>query len=161
MMSAASASPDLTLSSASARECTGIGLIAENSWLVYFVTSIDWPPRLILLADAGTWLRKATRGFCGPRESAKPISRAITIGYTINRATSSGERRRICTSLSSSQRTVEELVAALVQEGHECGLEVEVAVARADRALQVPRRAGEQQLAVGQHQHTVGVALGL
>ena len=28
----------------------------------------------------GTWLRKATRGFSGPRESAKPISTAITIG---------------------------------------------------------------------------------
>ena len=80
MISAASASPDLTLSSASAREWTRIGLIAWNSWLVYFDTSIDWPPRSILLADAGTWFRKATRGFSGPRDSAKPISSAITIG---------------------------------------------------------------------------------
>ena len=28
----------------------------------------------------GTWLRKATRGVSGPRESAKPISTAIATG---------------------------------------------------------------------------------
>src|SRR3981081_222838 len=142
MTGAASASPDLTLSSASARECTGIGLIAWNSWSVYFDTSIERPPRLIVLADAGTWLRKATRGFCGPRDSAKPISSAIRIGYTTSSATSSGERRRICTSLSSNQRMVEALVAVLVQEGHERRLEVEVAVARADGPFQGARRPG-------------------
>ena len=29
---------------------------------------------------SGTWLRKATRGVSGPRDSAKPISTAITTG---------------------------------------------------------------------------------
>ena len=80
MISAASASPDLTLSSASVRECTRIGLIDLNSSFEYFETLIDVPPMLIVLAAGGTWLRKATRGFCGPRDSAKPISSAMAIG---------------------------------------------------------------------------------
>src|SRR5436190_2845187 len=116
---------------------------------------------LIVLAAAGTWLRKATRGFCGPRERAKPISRAMAIGYTTRSVTSSGERRRIWMSLISSQRTVVPLVPALAQEGHEGGLEVQVTVARADGLLEPARGAGEHQLPVGEHEHAIGVALGL
>src|SRR3954451_11149738 len=69
-------------------------------------------------------------------------------------ATSSGERRRIWRSLTSSQRTS---VALLVQEGDKRRLEVRAGVL----AAQLLPRAAEQQLAVGQHEHAVGVALGL
>src|SRR3954468_830165 len=68
--------------------------------------------------------------------------------------TSSGERRRIWRSLTSSQRTS---VALLVQERDERRLEVGAGVLVA----QLLRRAAEQQLAVGQHERAVGVALGL
>ena len=50
-------------------------------------------------------------------------------------------------------------MAALVQEAHERRLEV--ARVAADGLLELGRRAGEQQLAVDQHEHAVGVALGL
>jgi hypothetical protein len=42
--------------------------------------SISSPPRLIVLAVAGTSLASATRGFSGPRVSANPISSATTSG---------------------------------------------------------------------------------
>ena len=48
--------------------------------LPYFDTSIFWPFRSSTLAEGGTRLTNATRGFSGPREIAKPISTAITIG---------------------------------------------------------------------------------
>ncbi len=70
----------------------------------YFETSIFCPFRLITLAAGGTSFRKATRGFSGPREIANPISTAMIIGYSTSSATSSGERRRIWRSLTSSQR---------------------------------------------------------
>src|SRR4051794_8640223 len=60
-------------------------------------------------------------------------------------------------SLSSSQRT--RSVALLVQEGDERGLEVEPA--RPHHPLELARRAREQQLAVGEHEHACGVAVGL
>ena len=51
-------------------------------------------------------------------------------------------------------------MALRVQEAHERGLEVARA-AVADRGLELARRPGEEQLAIREHQHTVGVALGL
>ena len=49
-------------------------------------------------------------------------------------------------------------MASFVEEADERRLEIGGA---ADRPLELGRRAREQQLAVGQHQHAVGVALGL
>ena len=36
-----------------------------------------WPPTWNATAPGGTWLRNATRGLSGPRDSARPISTAI------------------------------------------------------------------------------------
>src|SRR4051794_28189524 len=76
----------------------------------------------------------------------------------ISRATSSGERRRICRSLSSSQRTRIGLVPARVQKAHERRLDVVDVSGQRD---ELGRRAVEEQLGVGEHEETVGVALGL
>src|SRR6266511_3601480 len=54
------------------------------------------------------------------------------------------------------------LMAALVEKGHEGRLEVSGAAARRlDRALERARRAREQELAVGQHDDLLRVALRL
>jgi hypothetical protein len=51
----------------------------EQSSLLAPVMSNSVPPT-ISGVPAGTSLRKATRGFSGPRESANPISTAIATG---------------------------------------------------------------------------------
>ena len=107
---------------ASARELTLIGSIDSNSWLAYFEMLICWLPKLSVPWPAGTSSSSATFGLPGGLDSANPIINAITIGYTTRSPTSSGERLRICRSLTSSQRTGS--VAALAQEANERGLEV-------------------------------------
>ena len=72
--------PTCTLSTASARLCTSIGSTDSNSSLAYLDASIRWPPSLNVLALGGTWLKKATFGLSGARDSASPISTAITTG---------------------------------------------------------------------------------
>ena len=52
-------------------------------------------------------------------------------------------------------------MAPVVEEADERGLEVGGRRAAAGLGLQLGRRAGEQQLAVGEHEDAVGVALGL
>ena len=80
MISAPSTSPDLTLAIASFSLETGTGSMRLKISFAYFDTSTRVPPRSSTLAAGGTWLRKATRGFEGPRERAKPISVAMMIG---------------------------------------------------------------------------------
>src|SRR2546423_1650304 len=63
-------------------------------------------------------------------------------------------------SLANSQRTAASSVAPLPEEGDERGLEVG-RLALADRVLELARRAGEQQLAVRQHEQAVRVAVRL
>src|SRR4051812_13117713 len=70
-------------------------------------------------------------------------------------ATSSGERRRMRASFWSSQR-ISGSVPPLPQEADERALEVD-----APGAGQLARRAREEQLAVGEHEDSVGPALGL
>ena len=78
-ISAARTSPDSTLSMASAREWT---------WTHSTFSQIrDWTlaegsfePLRLMRAFCGTSLRKATRGFSGPREIAKPTRTAISTG---------------------------------------------------------------------------------
>src|SRR5204863_9817417 len=110
------------------------------------------------LSPGGTRFANATRGFSGGRSSASPTSSEMRIGYATSSTTRNGERRRICRSFRSSQRIRGPLMAAVVEEADEGGLEV---AAFADGRLQLARGAGEQQLAVGQHEHAVRVALGL
>ena len=73
-------------------------------------------PSWILPLPRGTSLKNATFGLPGGLDSANPIISAITTGYTISSPTSSGERRRICRSLTNSQRTAV-LVSARVRAG--------------------------------------------
>ena len=79
-ISAPSASPDLTLAIASAREFTRIGVTLLNSSLAYLDVSIDSPPSFTVAAPLGTSLKNATFGFSGPRDSARPMSTEMMIG---------------------------------------------------------------------------------
>ena len=54
--------------------------MARNSGPAWRVTSMRLPPSSISLPDDGTRLANATCGLSGPRESAKPISVAMTTG---------------------------------------------------------------------------------
>ncbi len=78
-ISAASASPDSTMSRACSSLETGMHSIREQSSLRAPAMS-NFVPASTNGCSWGTWLRKATRGVSGPRESAKPISTAITTG---------------------------------------------------------------------------------
>ena len=156
--SAPSASPDSTLAIASSRESTRIGSTASNSSR----RVRRW--RRAAGRRGRSSPRRAARGWrtrpsasTAPTRAPRPTSSATISGYSTSSATSSGERRRICRSLSSSQRMS---VAPAAQEAHERALEVD-RVVLARRALQLRRRAGEQELAVGEHEQPVGVALGL
>src|SRR3954451_12406245 len=150
---APSASPDLTFASASARVLTRIGSIDSNSWSAYLLTSTVSLPSWNLLWSGGISLTTATRGFVGPLPRESPTATPRASEYATRTTSSSGARRRICRSLAASQRIA--LVAPLVQEGDEGGLEV--ALIADERG----RRAVVEQLAVGEHQDAIGVALGL
>ena len=78
-ISAARTSPDLTSSIASARSFTWTHSTREQIRSLTPAAGSCWPPTLTLV-PAGTSLRKATRGFCGPPEIAKPTSSAIRTG---------------------------------------------------------------------------------
>ncbi len=78
-ISAASASPDWTISRACSSLETSMQSIREQSSPRAPVMSSCWPP-ITSGVPSGTSFRNATRGFSGPRESAKPISTAIAIG---------------------------------------------------------------------------------
>ena len=77
---AASTSPSRTFAMASSLVSTSTGSIERSSGPASRATSIRCPPNSTSLAESGTRFAKATWGFSGPRESAKPMSVAITIG---------------------------------------------------------------------------------
>src|SRR5579875_801104 len=99
----------------------------------------------------------ATLGLPGGLDRAKPIISAMAAGYSTRITTSSGERRRIWMSLTSSQRTS---MTPGPQEADECALEVGRLLA-ARRGGQLGRGAQEQHLSVTQDQNAVGVSIGL
>src|SRR3954447_3912446 len=159
-ISAASTSPERTLAIASASVFTRTTVIASKRGFASCATFTLSPPSETRFFSVGTWLSSATRGLLGPLVTAKPTSAAIRIGYSTSIATSSGERRRICRSLTSSQRT--RLMPLLAQERDERRLEVErPAFAPLDRPLELARGAHEQELAVGDHGHLMRVPVGL
>src|SRR4051794_17174309 len=161
-ISAASTSPSRTFWTASSSVFTRTTSIASNSGRASSFTSTVSPPRLIWRWLGGTSLSSATRGLLGPLVTANPTSAASRIGYSTSIATSSGDRRRICRSLISSQRIAPGLVTVLVQERHERRLEVRrVILGVLDGALEVARRAAEEELAVGEDHDLGAVALGL
>ena len=80
MISAASTSPERTFWIACARVLTRTGWIDWNSRDEYLEASMRWLPSVIVFWLGGTRFRKATRGFSGVRESANPMSSAITTG---------------------------------------------------------------------------------
>ena len=76
---AARTSPDWTICRACSSLETSMQSIREQSSPRALVTS-SCCPLITSGVPAGISLRNATRGFSGPRESAKPISTAIAIG---------------------------------------------------------------------------------
>ena len=70
MISAASACPERTFCSASARLWTTIGSMAVKNLPAYWRPSTLVDPRLNEPWPAGTSFRNATLGLVGPRESA-------------------------------------------------------------------------------------------
>ncbi len=80
MISAARTSPSATLSSASSRLLTATHSMRSQSWS----NAASWEnppsPSSSPPFSAAISLKKATRGLSGPRETAKPISTARTIG---------------------------------------------------------------------------------
>src|SRR5438270_10477587 len=73
--------------------------------------------------------------------------------------TSSGERRRICTSFKKSQRIGVPSMTPVAQEANERSLEVTGVVPH--RLAELTRRSREQELTVPEHDHAAGVALDL
>ena len=76
---AASTSPDLTFSTACAREGTRTDWTWLNSCSAYRLTSTRWLPTWTV-SPGGVSSTIATRGLAGLREIAKPISSAIATG---------------------------------------------------------------------------------
>ncbi len=76
---AASTSPCLTFSTASAREGTGTDSTWSNTCLAYWLTWTRWLPTWIV-CPGGVSSTIATRGREGLREIASPISSAIATG---------------------------------------------------------------------------------
>src|SRR5437016_5852836 len=104
-----------------------------------------WLPKRTLPWPGAIWLKYATLGLPGGLDRAKPIISATATGYTMSSPTSSGERRRIWRSLTSSHRTMRLLVPTLVEETNERGLQVAGA---SHGLIKTLWRAREQQLAV-------------
>ena len=78
-ISAASTSPDSTSSIASSRSLTWTHSTRAQIRSLTPAAGSCSPPTLTRV-PAGTSLRKATRGFSGPREIAKPTRTAISTG---------------------------------------------------------------------------------
>src|SRR4051794_27726840 len=150
-MKAATASPLRTVSSASARVLTRIGSIVLNR----SSTKSDAFRRSLPIVNSslsgGIRFAKATFGLLGPPETAAPTSSDTSTGYRTSRATRNGDRRRICRSLSSSQRISGPLVTAASQERDERRLEAAALLVELRRGAEV------EDLAVGQDQDPVGV----